>query len=619
MRIAMLSFIVATIALFNGGCGSTAQDKLTPYEGLARMAPGELKVQLQAPSQDVLSTGEAVYLDVEGVASAIGGVRHIDIMLVMDRSQSLTGTDPDDFRSAGAVGFVESLSPKSDTLIGVVGFDSSATLLQTLTANRKHVVGAFDRMKRSGGTNIAAGIETALAEFNARGRPDSSRLIMLFTDGKSNQRKAREATRQAIAQGVTVHTMLLGGSDSGAAMLEEIAMGTGGSFVQVTDPSKLPEAFMNLRTTGVEQVQLSVNGAPAVRATMTGGTFAARLPLSVGENRIVARATSLDEQTAETVLDVAVHDASCAALDVAAVYEGLPAMSLNERAVQIVIDASRSMWGRMDGEPKMAVARNILLDAADWLPRDLDVALRAYGSVSPSEANDCSDSELLVPFGSDDRAELRTAVTALKPRGQTPIALALQRAGEDFADLEADRAVVLVTDGIESCGGDPVDTARSLAETGVTVHVIGFGLGNEKDEDMAGLEAIAGAAGGRFVTAGSAAELRKALEATVGTQFRVLDGETVVAESMLGNEERIFLPGGSYRVELDSVPPYAVPLTLEPRDALSLTLEKAAGSFSFSEQRGALEATSCEESLAWQQREGRAPSLSAVSRASTSW
>ncbi|MEM1436575.1 MAG: VWA domain-containing protein [Pseudomonadota bacterium] len=610
MRNALLLF---TLTLLTVACASSEQDKLAAYTGFAKMAPGALQVQIQPPSQEVLSTGEAVYLDVEGIASAIGGVRHLDIMLVMDRSQSLLGTDPDDYRSAGAVGFVESLSPKSDTLIGVVGFDSSSALLQSLTADRGSVVEAFDRMKRSGGTNIAAGIETALAELEANGRPGSSRLIMLFTDGKSNQRKAREATRNAIDQGVTVHTMLLGDSGSGAAMLEEIALATGGSFVQVTDPAKLPEAFMNLRTTGVEQVSLSVNGAPAVPATLTGGTFSARLPLAVGENRIVARATSLDEQTTETILNVPVRDASCAALDVAAVYEGLPAMSLNERAVEIVIDASRSMWGRMDGEPKMDVARNTMLDAADWLPQDLDVAVRAYGSVSPSETNDCSDTELLVPFGSDDRDQLRGAVATLKPRGQTPIALALERAGQDFAGLEADRAVVLVTDGIESCGGDPVSAARALAADGVPVHVIGFGLGNDKDEDTASLEAIAEAAGGRFVTAGSADELKKALEATVGTPYRVLEGQTVVAESMLGNEERIYLPEGSYRVELDSVPPYEVPLTLEPRDALSLKLEKTEGAFSFSEQRGTLAATSCEQSVAWQQRQGRARSVSAIS------
>lgn len=607
----ILAILITTLA---AACATSDQDKLAPQQTLSQVAPGKLQVQLEPPAKELFSTGEAVFFDVEGIASAIGGVRHIDIMLVMDRSQSLTSTDPEDHRAAGAVGFVQSLSPKSDTHIGVVGFDRDSELLQTLSADRDAAVRALQDMARSGGTNIAAGMTTALTELKAHGRPGSSRLIMLFTDGKSNQRKAREATRQAQADGVTVHTMLLGDNDGGAEILEEIALATGGSFIQVTDPAKLPEAFLNLRTTGVEQVTLSVNGAAAAPAHLAGGTFSGRVQLGLGDNRIVAQATSLDEQVQETAVTVKVRDASCAALNVDAIYEGLPAMSLNERAVEIVIDASRSMWGRMQGEPKMSVAKNILLNASDWLPADLDLALRAYGSISPSELNDCADSALLVPFGPDSRTQVRTAIEGLKPRGQTPIALALQQAGDDFAQFEGERTVVLVTDGIESCGGDPVAAATKLRAAGITIHVIGFGLDSDKDEDAGSLHAIAQAAGGRFMTAGTAEELKQALESSVGTPFRILQGDAVVATSMLGADERFFLAEGDYRVELDSVPPHAVSLALAPRDALQLTLQKSAGDFSSREQRTQLPANACEASAAWQQR-----AEPAIAKSNKSW
>ncbi len=619
MRAALFTSFISFIALAFG-CATSDQDKLQPLTDARVMTPGVLEVEIQPPAADLHSTGEVLTLDVEGVASAIGGVRHLDIMLVLDRSTSLKKTDPEDHRVDGAIGFVEGLSPKSDTLIGVVGFDGESELLQALTADRGAAVNAIEGMKRSGGTNIAAGMLTALAELETHGRPDSSRMIMLFTDGKSNQRKAREATREAQARGITVHTLLLGTNEGGAAILEEIALGTGGSFVQVSDPAELPAAFLNLRTTGVDQVTLSANGQTPIPARLTGGTFVGQVPLEVGDNRIVARATSLDDQTKDAVINVKVHDASCAALDVAATYEGLPAVSINERAVQIVIDASRSMWGRMDGEPKMEVARNILLDAADWMPQDLDLALRAYGSVSPTEQNDCTDSTLLVPFGADSRDSIRTAVTELRPRGQTPIAHALEQAANDFAELESERTLVLVTDGIESCGGDPVAAAHALREQGLAIHVIGFGMGTDEntvDEDVTSLGAIAEAGGGMFLTAGSAAELKTALEATVATRYRVLQGETVVAESQLGSDEQFFLPEGRYRIELDSVPPQAVDLSLAPRDALTLTLAKTDGAFSHSEHRALLEPTSCEASVAWTKRtrDGR-PSISAVSNES---
>ena len=106
----------------------------------------------------------------------------------------------------------------------------------------------------------------------------------------------------------------------------------------------------------------------------------------------------------------------------------------------------------------------ILQDVAEWFPGELNLALRAYGNSSASELNDCSDSQLLVGFGEKNRGQIREAVTELSPLGQTPLAYALNQVGEDFAQVSGERAVVLVTDGIESCGGDPVAAAQALSE-----------------------------------------------------------------------------------------------------------------------------------------------------------
>ena len=67
-------------------------------------------------------------------------------------------------------------------------------------------------------------------------------------------------------------------------------------------------------------------------------------------------------------------------------------------------------------------------------------------------------------------------LSVLSPLGQTPIAYALNQAADDFSTLQGERALVLVTDGIESCGGDPVQAARDLREQGIKVHLIGFGM-----------------------------------------------------------------------------------------------------------------------------------------------
>jgi Mg-chelatase subunit ChlD len=565
---------------------------------------GELQIEIQSPAADFTVDAEQTTVEVEGIASAIGGVRYLDMMFVMDTSQSLKSTDPNDFRSTGAIGLVRNLSPKSDIQIGVVSFDSKGVLAQPLTSDRDQVVEALRTLPKSGGTNLGAGILAALAELERNGRPNSSRVIMLFTDGKSSRSKALAATREAQLQRVTIQTLLLGSSKKGAEILDEISWGTGGSFVQVTDPTMLPQAFLDLKTTGVDSVTLSVNGSKPVPAKLAGGTFSASVPVEVGENRIVALATSLDGRTRESVVTVNVQDASCAALEIMAIKEGRHVVSLNERAVEIVVDASRSMWGRMNGEPKMAIAKNILQDVSYWFPEDLDLALRAYGSTSPSDAANCADSTLLVPFADDNREYIRQAIAGLRPLGQTPIAYALNQAAHDFGDLRSDRTLVLVTDGIESCGGDPVQAARDLREQDIIVHLIGFGLGNAADEDTASLQAVADASGGRYVTAGSAEELKEALVRTVGTSFSVFKGSMEVANGSLGSNEPVILPAGNYRVDFDSSPPQSVRVSLAPRDQLVLTMQKRANAISHFERRDRLQYTSCEDAIGTMQRLG---------------
>lgn len=556
-----------------------------------------VQIEIQSPSADFLANQGEKSVEVEGIASAIGGVQYLDMIFVLDTSASLKSTDPKDFRSAGAAGLVRNLSPKSDIKIGVVSFDSRGELVQSMTSNRDLAVEALRSLPRSGSTNLAAGILTALKELQTNGRPGSSRVIMLFTDGMSNEQKAYDAAVSAHARGVTVQTLLLGSSTKGTSILDTIAWATGGSFLRVKDPSMLPEAFLNLRTTGVDSVTLSVNGSTPIDAKLAGGTFTGSVPLATGENRIVALATSLEGETQEASVTVNVQDASCAALEVAAVKDGQPVLSLNDRAVEIVVDASQSMWGRMHGAPKMTVAKQTLLDVSYWFPQDLDLALRAYGSTSPAKSNNCVDSTLLVPFGEQNRERIRQAVDRLRPTGQTPIAYALNQAARDFSATQDDRAVVLVTDGIESCGGDPVQAARELREQGITVHLIGFGMGNAADEDTASLQAVANASGGRYVTAGSSEELKGALVQTVATPFSVFSGSTEVASGSLGSDETLYLPEGDYRVELHSSPPQQVPVSLAPRDRATLTFEKEGDVVTYSENRGRIEYRSCEDAL----------------------
>jgi hypothetical protein len=154
---------------------------------------------------------------------------------------------------------------------------------------------------------------------------------------------------------------------------------------------------------------------------------------------------------------------------------------------------------------------------------------------------------------------------------------------------------VLVSDGIESCGGDPVQAAFDLRQQEIVVHVIGFGFGNTADEDATSLSAIATASGGRFVTASSAEELKAALAQTVASAFSVYRGDVEVASGSLGSAGIMLLPEGEYRVQLHSAPPVEAIVNLAPRDQVTLTLDKRGETISPIEQRGELPHTSCED------------------------
>ena len=561
--------------------------------GTAAASDRAIQVEIQSPSAGHTVEDCVTNVEVEGIASAIGGVRYLDIMFVMDTSQSLRRSDPSDYRSAGAIGLVRNLSPKSDIKIGVISFDSKSDVAQSMTSDRDAAIETLRLLPRSGSTNIAAGITAALAELKRNGRPGSSQVIMLFTDGMSSKNKAYDAAVEATKKGITIQTLMLGKDPKGGKIMDTIAWATGGSFLPVSDPSKLPEAFLNLRTTGVDSVTLSVNGSEPVPARLAGGTFAGSVPVDIGENRIVAFATSLDGDTQESEILVNVRDSSCAALEVVALNDGRPALSLNDRAVEIVVDASNSMWGQIDGKSKMEIAKTTLEEVSYWLPDDLDLALRAYGNTSSSDKNNCADSSLLVPFGERNREYVRHAIAGLRPTGQTPIAYALNQAAGDFGSLQSDRTLVLVSDGIESCGGDPVTAAYALRQQGIVVHLIGFGLGSAADEDAASLQAVANASGGRYVTAGSAEELKAALAETVATSFSVYRGSTEVASGSLGSAGVMLLPEGDYRVQLHSSPPVEASVSLSPRDSVKLILERRAGTVAPFEQHEELPHTAC--------------------------
>jgi hypothetical protein len=221
--------------------------------------------------------------------------------------------------------------------------------------------------------------------------------------------------------------------------------------------------------------------------------------------------------------------------------------------VELILDMSGSMWGRVPGGTKADVAREVLGGLVGTLPRGTALGLRVYGH---RRKRDCDDIELLVPVGPADGAALRRAMAGLEPTGMTPIDRALRQAAEELTGLPGSKAIVLVTDGVESCEGDPVAAARSVVEAGIgaRVHVVGFDVG-DTPEAIAQLRSVAEAGGGSFFLAGDAEQLRGALEEAVTLSWSVFDEAAQPVMSRSLSLESHQLMSGTYRLELQTEPP----------------------------------------------------------------
>ena len=93
------------------------------------------------------------------------------------------------------------------------------------------------------------------------------------------------------------------------------------------------------------------------------------------------------------------------------------------------------MNGQWEGQSKHVTAKNLLNTALDSLKgvKNLQLALRVYGhSKSYLTGQECNDTKLEVPFRDNNFDDIRTKLSSIKPKGTTPIALSLERSGDDF-------------------------------------------------------------------------------------------------------------------------------------------------------------------------------------------
>ncbi|TDU81791.1 Ca-activated chloride channel family protein [Prosthecobacter fusiformis] len=176
------------------------------------------------------------------------------------------------------------------------------------------------------------------------------------------------------------------------------------------------------------------------------------------------------------------------------------------RAV-LILDASGSMWGKIDGRAKIDIARAAITQIIEGLDPRLHLGLMVYGH---RKRGDCADIEMLIQPGPVDKAAFIKTMNAILPKGRTPLTGSLVQAAQILKNTEQKATVILVSDGIETCDQDPCVAVKELESLGIdfTAHVVGFDLGSDEQD---AIRCIAETTGGEFLAASDSSTLLNAL------------------------------------------------------------------------------------------------------------
>ncbi|NMB24954.1 MAG: VWA domain-containing protein, partial [Firmicutes bacterium] len=237
--------------------------------------------------------------------------------------------------------------------------------------------------------------------------------------------------------------------------------------------------------------------------------------------------------------------------------------------IEFVFDASFSMNEEVEkGKSRMDVAKEVMIDLIQNLEDrpGLEVGLRVYGAKNTN----CDDSVLVQDFGPVDavRSNILSIVKGLKPKGKTPIAYSLEQAAQDFPSKDDRNIIVLITDGQESCGGDPCAVSYYLQAQGIIYkpHVVGFAMSAAEESRVSCIGTYYSAKDRKSLSEALASIMRKVvapaeleIEAWAGgrnvtseTVFTIADGSgSPLVDSQQGKGDffRKELPEGSYGVK----------------------------------------------------------------------
>ena len=227
--------------------------------------------------------------------------------------------------------------------------------------------------------------------------------------------------------------------------------------------------------------------------------------------------------------------------------------AISANAVELILDASGSMLQRLEGTRRIEVARTVLTDLVnETIPEGTPLALRVFGHRKP----DACDTDLASPLQPLDRARVTGIIqgTQAMNLARTPIGESLSRVADDLKGVDGQKLIILITDGEETCDGDPAAAIAALKESGhdVRVNIVGFAIDDAALK--AEFEEWSRIGGGLYFNASSAAELDEALQQALRPKYQVLDATGAIIATGTTGAEDIELPSGTYTVKILTSP-----------------------------------------------------------------
>ncbi|HVF17551.1 MAG TPA: vWA domain-containing protein, partial [Steroidobacteraceae bacterium] len=242
-----------------------------------------------------------------------------------------------------------------------------------------------------------------------------------------------------------------------------------------------------------------------------------------------------------------------------------------KHAVEIILDASGSMLQRLGQQRRIDIAKQTLTNlTTNVIPAGTQFAMRVFGR----EVDSCQ-TDLDIPLGPLNPTAVAARIAALEAKNgaKTPIGASLEKVAADLQSATGERLVILVTDGEETCDGNPAVTIQQLRKAGtqLRVNIVGFAVDDQKL--AATFRQWSDLGGGVYFDAKDAAALSTALAAALQPAFEVVSAQSQVIAEGLVSGESVRVPAGTHSLRVKGSSTAAQSITIKPKETTNVALK----------------------------------------------